>query len=509
MSSEVTTTSLVNIPTNEQYADDVRADQLHDLARLVAVICGVVFFTMVYRLAGGDELTRSMNLLVALVFVIVGIGLTLGLQKTGRSRQAIYVFTVTTLATAAAILYTSDLRTTEIMPFMLTAMAFPLSLLLGTWQRYAFSIAAAITIVAAPSAAAGELFVLPHQVIAIVGILLALYQAERSANEMIDMTRWALGVYRKERNTHDELFRQREALQRSVLRSDFLAQQLAVSNGELEVALEQAEEAAAKRGQFLANMSHELRTPLNAIIGFSETMIKFPRMYDNTPLPGPYERDVSQIYSSGHQLLHIINDILDLNRVDVGDLEIKLASFSPEAVIQSVMAIAKGLAGSKPIKISHNLEDPLPLVYADESRLRQILLNLYSNAVKYTASGTIVLTVESSGNEVRFALQDTGRGIPTEDHDKLFQHFEQAANTQRDPRSGTGLGLAISKELVTLMNGEIGFESQVGEGSTFYFTLPRDRGFDESVSRPPQGPMIRATNGARPNSTDSATEIVQ
>ena len=127
MSSEVTTTSLVNIPTNEQYADDVRADQLHDLARLVAVICGVVFFTMVYRLAGGDELTRSMNLLVALVFVIVGIGLTLGLQKTGRSRQAIYVFTVTTLATAAAILYTSDLRTTEIMPFMLTAMAF--------WER--------------------------------------------------------------------------------------------------------------------------------------------------------------------------------------------------------------------------------------------------------------------------------------------------------------------------------------------------------------------------------------
>jgi len=498
MSSESYAATAANIPTKEQYADDVRADQLKDLARLIAGIGLFVAVVMVYHLAGGFDLAGSLNMIVALVFAFIGVGLTMVLHRSGQIHRAANAFSFFLLATITALLYTSDQRTIEMMPYTLTAMAFPIALLLGTWQRYAFSMAAAGVTIAAPSLASGALVLTPHQAVAIVGILLALYQAERSAQEMVTMTQWALNVYRKERATHDELFRQREALQRNVLRSDFLAKQMAISNAELEQALEQAEDAAAKRGQFLANMSHELRTPLNAIIGFSETMIKFPRMYDNTTLPDAYERDVSQIYSSGHQLLHIINDILDLNRVDVGDLVIRPASFSPDAVVKGVIAIAKGLIGSKPVKIQTNLPDPLPLVYADESRLRQILLNLYSNAVKYTENGFIKLSIQSVGNEVRFALQDTGRGIPSEDHDKLFKQFEQAANTQKDPSSGTGLGLAISKELVTLMNGEIDFESQVGEGSTFYFTLPRDRGSDEST-QPPTGPMVRVTDADTPS----------
>src|SRR5690606_33079846 len=143
--------------------------------------------------------------------------------------------------------------------------------------------------------------------------------------ELYQITEWALSNYQRERRTNDELFEKRQALQKSLKRSEALADRLGEINQALEYASAAAEEAKNFRGQFLANMSHELRTPLNAIIGFSETMLQFPIMYDNESLPSPYERDLGQIYNSGRQLLHVINDILDLARVDAGKLEIHLS----------------------------------------------------------------------------------------------------------------------------------------------------------------------------------------
>jgi signal transduction histidine kinase len=477
-----------NIPTNEQYARDIRSDRLRELYRQLAFgSIALMIVVPVYGAIGAIIPANTINIVLTGIVLFIGLFVTHSLFGREQQTAASWAFAATLVATMATVLHTEHVRTLQVVPFLIMVLAFPIALLLDKRARYVFIAAAIVAILSSPILAAGELVLYPHQLAAVIGIMMALYLAERSAQEMVEMTGWALETYRHERRTHDELFDQREALQRTVVRSEILAKEMSRSNRDLAEALAQAEEAATKRGQFLSNMSHELRTPLNAIIGFSETMIKFPTMYNESQLPSVYERDISQIYSSGRQLLHIVNDILDLNRVDAGELEVRQERVSLDDVIYGVTATAKGLIGGKPIKLHEDLPNPLPIAYADESRVRQVLLNLYSNAVKYTDEGFIQLTVRAADDEVEFKLQDTGHGIPAEDHDKLFNQFEQAANRRKDPTSGTGLGLAICKELVTLMSGDIWFESQVGEGSTFYFTVPRYRGEDTTTPVRPAG----------------------
>jgi len=153
---------------------------------------------------------------------------------------------------------------------------------------------------------------------------------------------WALDNYRKERQVKEQLFDTQQEVQRSFLRQKALAEQLQHTNEELESAREAAIEAKNFRGQFLANMSHELRTPLNAIIGFSETMLNFPMMYDNTPLPPAYKSDLNQIYTSGKHLLQLINDILDLSKVDAGKLDLEIEQVDLEPIFKGVLATAVG-----------------------------------------------------------------------------------------------------------------------------------------------------------------------
>ncbi|PJF22552.1 MAG: hypothetical protein CUN56_05455 [Phototrophicales bacterium] len=296
--------------------------------------------------------------------------------------------------------------------------------------------------------------------------------AAQVTGELYAVTEWALLNYQRERNSNFELFESRNELRRSLKRSQVLGERLQEANRELEAAKEAAEAAKNFRGQFLANMSHELRTPLNAIIGFSETMLKFPMMYDDEPLPQAYHADLNQIYTSGQQLLHLINDILDLARVDAGKLEIYMQRVELNDVIQMVLATANGLIGSKPIELKTDLPSPLPDVWADEARVRQVLLNLYSNAVKFTEQGSITLKIQTTDEGVQFSVTDTGSGIPENQLEAIFEEFKQAEGSGgRDPRAGSGLGLAISRQLLGLMNGRIWAESKVGEGSTFHFVL--------------------------------------
>src|SRR5690606_16673300 len=213
--------------------------------------------------------------------------------------------------------------------------------------------------------------------------------------------------------------------------------------------------------QFLANMSHELRTPLNAIIGFSETMLKFPAMYDGVKLPSAYEADLQQIYGSGRQLLNLINDILDLSKVDAGKLDIQMDKVDLKAVVSSVVLTASGLIGSKPIALETDLPEVMPYAWADRARVSQILLNLYSNAAKFTEEGSLKLTVREVDGVIRISLSDTGIGIAPENFEAIFEEFKQAETGRRDPRSGAGLGLAISRQLVTLMGGRIWVESEL------------------------------------------------
>ncbi|MBI3812670.1 MAG: response regulator [Nitrospirae bacterium] len=239
-------------------------------------------------------------------------------------------------------------------------------------------------------------------------------------------------------------------------------------NVELQATMEKAQESDRLKTQFLANMSHELRTPLNAIIGFAQVMLEGI----DGEITEVQRKDLTAIYQSGAHLLEMINDVLDVAKIEAGQMTLNLEQIRLEEVIQNMVSSAKGLVQGKEIEWRIEVEADLPAVQADRTRLRQVLLNLVSNAAKFTTKGLIRVKAVQESSTVRVSVSDTGMGIRQEDLSKLFKEFRQLdASTTRN-RGGTGLGLVIAKRFVELHGGRIWVESQFGVGSTFSFTLP-------------------------------------
>lgn len=232
----------------------------------------------------------------------------------------------------------------------------------------------------------------------------------------------------------------------------------------------QLQEASRLKSQFLALMSHELRTPMNAIIGFSQLLLR----QRNHNLPPNQANMVERILNSGKHLLKMIEEILDFSKLEAGRLDLDLAEFNLVGLVKETVEELRCLAEQKQLKL--NIECCLdnPCVVNDKARLRQILVNLISNAIKFTDSGSISLEAqELSDNRVAIAVKDTGIGIAPSDLQHIFQEFRQLNQSLTRDRGGTGLGLAISDRLVRMMQGKIKVESQLGEGSTFQVELPR------------------------------------
>jgi PAS domain S-box-containing protein len=238
-------------------------------------------------------------------------------------------------------------------------------------------------------------------------------------------------------------------------------------------AINEMRELDRLKSQFLANMSHELRTPLNSIIGFSRVILKGI----DGPVTELQEQDLNAIYNSGQHLLRLINDILDLSKIDAGKMELSIDDVDVPELLQSVVPTVTGLIKDKPIQLNTVVADNIPIIRADAMRLRQVLINLLSNAAKFTEEGSITLSAEivtgpKNQTEILIRVTDTGPGIASEDRNKLFQPFSQVDSSPTRKTGGTGLGLSISRRLVELHNGRIDVESEVGKGSSFYFTLP-------------------------------------
>jgi signal transduction histidine kinase/DNA-binding response OmpR family regulator len=238
-------------------------------------------------------------------------------------------------------------------------------------------------------------------------------------------------------------------------------------------ALKEMREADRLKTQFLANMSHELRTPLNSIIGFSRVILKGI----DGPITDLQNQDLTAIHNAGQHLLGLINDILDISRIDAGKMELAFEEVDMRNLIQSVASTALGLIKDKPIRLSQYIPDDLPLARADPIRARQVLLNLLSNAAKFTESGSIVIEAKLQTNpdnypEIVVSVSDTGSGIPADHFPKLFEAFSQVDASPTRRTGGTGLGLSICKRLVEMHGGRIWVDSILGKGSTFYFTLP-------------------------------------
>jgi signal transduction histidine kinase len=231
---------------------------------------------------------------------------------------------------------------------------------------------------------------------------------------------------------------------------------------------QQLELASKHKSQFLANMSHELRTPLNAILGYTELILD--NIYGETPekMRGVLKR----IESNGKHLLGLINDVLDLSKIEAGQLTLSLANYSLKDVVNNVYVAVEPLAAQKKLHFKAQVSPDLPVGRGDEQRLRQVLLNLVGNAIKFTDSGEVLIKANAANGSFCVAVSDTGPGISQSDQAKLFQEFQQADNSVARKKGGTGLGLAISKRIIEMHGGTVSLESVVGAGSTFSFTLP-------------------------------------
>jgi signal transduction histidine kinase len=247
-----------------------------------------------------------------------------------------------------------------------------------------------------------------------------------------------------------------------------LAQHVNSACEELRELYQRLEDASRHKSKFLANMSHELRTPLNAILGFGELMID--GVYGEVPerMRAPLER----VQSNGKHLLGLINDVLDLSKIEAGQLSLSFADYSVDELVRGVYGAVESLAAEKKLSLSTIVPPGLPRAHGDERRLAQALLNLVGNAIKFTDAGKVAIEVAACDDALTFSVRDTGPGIAEADQAKIFEEFRQVDGAITKTKMGSGLGLAITKRIVEMHGGRIWVDSSPGAGATFSFTAP-------------------------------------
>lgn len=285
---------------------------------------------------------------------------------------------------------------------------------------------------------------------------------------------WTLNSYRHA-HANELLARERKAqLSQAINGLDKAMSRVQRTNARLTQAILEAEEARRIKQQFAQTISHELRTPLNLIAGFTETMIKSPEYYGE-PLPSNYLRDLSVVYRNACHLQDLVDDVLDLARLEAAYLSLQTEEIQIGVLIQDAVDMARKLVVERGLTLSTDVAADLPPVMGDHVRLKQVVLNLLKNAARFTEEGGVVVRAWAQDDSVIVAVEDTGIGIPDDHLAHIFESFRQLENPMQRRREGAGLGLAISQRLIALHGGEIWVESIVGMGSTFYFSLPVER----------------------------------
>jgi signal transduction histidine kinase/CheY-like chemotaxis protein len=302
-------------------------------------------------------------------------------------------------------------------------------------------------------------------------ITLATLSSWLSTRSLYTALTWFEHAYERARH-NERVARDHQAeLKRTLKALDEVTHRLERANYMLTMARDQAEEAQRLKQRFAQTISHELRTPLNLIVGFAELMTQSPEYYGGQ-LPGAYLRDLNIMHRNACHLQNLVNDVLDLARIEAAQMSILPEETDPAALLQEAVNTARSLVEARGLALHIEVEPNLPRLWVDPTRIRQVLFNLLNNAARFTEQGSVAVSVCQQGQEVRFAVADTGVGIASEDIPRIFDEFHQADGGTRRRHEGAGLGLAISRRFVELHGGRIWVESQVSKGSTFFFSLP-------------------------------------
>jgi signal transduction histidine kinase/CheY-like chemotaxis protein len=295
------------------------------------------------------------------------------------------------------------------------------------------------------------------------------WAAERA---LLTVTQWSLYSFAEAQKNMEEARQQRAQLARVLKDLDQAYYRLQRANAALDAARQVAEEAERFKAEFVTNVSHELRTPLNLIVGFSEMMMTAPESYDGIQLPGPYRSDLNALYHSARHLLALVDDVLDLARIEAGKIALARDEVDLAVLMSEAADMVRDYIAAKGLELQVDVPADLPQLWIDRLRIRQVLLNLLVNAARFTERGWIRLEASYRGDEVVVRVTDTGQGIPTQDLPKIFEEFRTAEQPASTWHSGTGLGLPISKKFVELHRGRMGVESVYLQGTSFWFTLP-------------------------------------
>jgi signal transduction histidine kinase/CheY-like chemotaxis protein len=339
-------------------------------------------------------------------------------------------------------------------------------------------------------------FLIPLMVIGLTTVAIFI-----STNNLHKALAWTLTSY-QEAHKNELIARENKANLERVLKSlDTTMAKLQRTNVMLTQTRNQAEEARRLKQQFAQTISHELRTPLNLIVGFTETMIKSPEYYGDSLSP-VYMRDLSVVYRNACHLQSLVNDVLDLARLEAAYMSLELEEIDLVAVIEDAVQTIRGLVEGRGLTLQTDLVADLPHVWGDAVRLKQVLLNLLNNAARFTTHGSVTVHALARDGEVVVAVSDTGIGIPPESMTEIFEAFRQLENPMQRRTDGAGLGLAICKQLIDLHGGNIWAESKVGVGSTFFFSLPGNR--IETITI--EGKGLEAETGALSPSVDIGSQ---
>jgi signal transduction histidine kinase/CheY-like chemotaxis protein len=296
-----------------------------------------------------------------------------------------------------------------------------------------------------------------------------------ASDSLLMVAYWSLSSYAQARDMTEEAQRNRGQLARVLRDLDQAYYRLQRANAALVVAWRAAAEAERFKAEFATSISHELRTPLNLIVGFSEMMMTSPESYGAMVLPGAYRRDLNSIYNSAQHLLALVDDVIDLARLDAGKISLAREEVELAVLVREATNMVHDYILAKGLELEVHIADDLPRLWLDRLRIRQVFLNLLVNAARFTKKGSVSLEVVLNEGEVLVRVKDTGQGISPQELPRIFDEFRPHEDNSESPwawHSGSGLGLPISKRFIEMHHGHMGVESVYEHGTTIWFTLP-------------------------------------